>query len=55
MNKVLIVAVAAMMILVGTFAWHEYNSPTLPRYNLNIGLNNTEIQNVTLNQSLWIS
>ena len=49
MNKVLIVAVAAMMILVGTFAWHEYNSPTLPRYNLNIGLNNTEIQNVTIN------
>ena len=49
MNKVLVVAVAAMMILVGTFAWHEYNSPTLPRYNLNIGLNNTEIQNVTIN------
>ena len=49
MNKVLAVAVAALVIMVGVFAWHEYNSPTLPRYNLNIGLNNTEIQNVTIN------
>ena len=49
MNKVLAVAVAALMIMAGMLIYHEINSPQLPRYNLNIGLNNTEIQNVTIN------
>ena len=49
MNKVLAVAVAALMIMAGMLIYHEINSPQRPRYNLNIGLNNTEIQNVTIN------
>jgi hypothetical protein len=49
MRKVIAIAVAAMMIMAGMLIWHEYNSPQLPKYNLNIGLNDTYIQNVTIN------
>ena len=53
MNKVLAVAVAALVIMVAAFAWHAYNvrhnAPQFVRYNLNIGVNNSSIDSLSIN------
>ena len=56
MNKVIVVAIAAMMVIIGAFAYHVYTHPSHPptfkQYNLNIVMNSA-IGSLAINNRVY--